>query len=123
MRAFICAGFMVLGAAQNAQAQPVSWGMAQCSALMEVMASHISKQPQKEYLAQAKGVLFEAAVVQSRAEGRDPTELAAVHQIKQSEWEAMGYSMAFKTEFRDWTDYCRSLARSYDIALHKSMLR
>lgn len=46
----------------------------------------------------------------------------AVKAFKKDEWTAMGCSMAFNEEFRDWTDYCRSLARSYDIALHQSIL-
>jgi hypothetical protein len=123
MRSFIFSIPFVFLGASFAQAQPVSWGMAQCSALMEVMETHVSKQPQKDYLADAKSLLFDAAVEQSRAEGRDPYELTTIHRVKQSEWEAVGYSMAFKAEFRDWTDYCRSLARSYKIALHQSMLR
>ena len=123
MRSFVLAVSLLFVAVPSAQAQPVSWGMAQCSALMEVMEAHVSKQPQKNHLADAKALLFDAAVEQSRAEGRDPSELDTVHRVKQSEWEAMGYSMAFKAEFRDWTDYCKSLARSYKIALHQSMLR
>ena len=35
----------------------------------------------------------------------------------------MGNTMAFKAKFGDWVDYCQSLAKSYDIKLHKSMLR
>lgn len=123
MRCFMIAVPLIFLGAPAVQSQPVSWGMAQCSALMEVMETHVSKQPQKDHLADAKAVLFDAAVAQSRVEGRDPSELADVHRVKQGEWEAMGYSMAFKAEFRDWTDYCRSLARSHKIALHESMLR
>ena len=112
-----------LWAGTPAQAQPISWGMAQCAALMGVMESHVSRQPQKGYLAQAADALFDAAQVQSRTEGRDPAELTVVHGDKQDEWIAMGYSMAFKSEFRDWVDYCKSLARSYQVPLNASLLR
>lgn len=105
------------------QAQPVSWGMAQCSALMGVMEAHVSRQPQKAMLADAEQQMQVAARAQSRAEGRDPAELVHVHASKRDEWRAMGGTMAFKQEFRDWIQYCRSLARPYDIELDQSMLR
>ncbi|MEH6646868.1 hypothetical protein [Sulfitobacter sp.] len=104
------------------QAQPVSWGMAQCSALMDVMEDHVSGQPQKGYLAHAAEAMFVAAETQSRVDGRNPDELTRVHADKHDDWVAMGYTMAFKAEFRDWIDFCRSLARSYDVPLDASML-
>lgn len=113
---------VVLGIATPLQAQPVSWGMAQCSALMDVMEDHVSRQPQKGFLAEASEVLYGAAKTQSRAEGRDPAELGPVIAQKRNEWSAMGNSMVFKTEFRDWVDYCKSLARAYDVPLDPSML-
>jgi len=105
-----------------AQAQPVSWGMAQCSALLEVMESHVSREPHKAYLADAAVTMFDAALAQGATEGQDATILGQVHADKEREWTRMGYTMAFKTEFRDWVDYCKALARGHDIALDKSML-
>lgn len=122
MRVVILAVFMTFCAVPNVQAQPVSWGMAQCSALMTVMEAHVTQEPHKEYLADASQSLFQAAVLQAHAEGRDPAELGAVKAVKRDEWVAMGYSMAFRTEFRDWTDYCKSLARSHGVALDRSIL-
>lgn len=107
----------------SAQAQPVSWGMAQCGAMMGVMERHVSQQPQKAILADAGHKMLAAARAQSRAEGRDPAELDQVHAAKRDAWQAMGGTFAFKQEFRDWIQYCRSLALSYDIALDQSMLR
>ena len=104
------------------QAQPVSWGMAQCSALMGVMEQHITRQPHKSVLAHAGDTMLAAAEAQSRIEGRNPDELISVYGDKQEEWTAMGYTMAFKTEFHDWIDYCRALARSYDVPLDPILL-
>ncbi len=120
-RALFALSFTLLSA-PAVQAQPISWGMAQCSALMGVMAQYVSQQPQKGYLTDASETLFHAAVSQSQAEGRNPEELTDVKAQKRDAWLEMGFSMAFKQEFRDWTDYCRSLSRSHNIALHKSML-
>lgn len=113
-----CIGLMT----GTVEAQPVSWGMAQCSALMDVMESHVTRQPQKGYLADAAALMFDAAVEHGQSEGQDASALGRVHEVKQEEWIAMGYSMAFKAEFRDWVDYCKALARGFDIALDKSML-
>ena len=63
-----------------------------------------------------------AAEAQSRIEGRNPDELISVYGDKQEEWTAMGYTMAFKTELHDWIDYCRALARSYDVPLDPILL-
>lgn len=106
----------------SGQAQPISWGMAQCSALMGVMEQHVNSQPHKTYLGDAASVLMQAALEKGRVEGQDAAQLDRVRGDKQHEWDAMGYSMAFKTEFRDWVDYCKALARAHDIALDKSML-
>lgn len=122
MRALILAVPIVLSGAQGAGAQPVSWGMAQCSALMAVMERHVTQQPHKGHLADASQSLFQAAVTQAQAEGRDPSELGAVQAVKRDEWVAMGFSLAFDAEFRDWTDYCKGLARAYGVALVQSML-
>jgi len=121
-RRFLVAVPLFLGVVTPLNAQPVSWGMAQCSALMGVMKTHVVQEPHKAYLASAEASLFDAAKRQAIAEGRDTGELGAVHARSADSWRAMGYSMAFKTEFRDWTDYCKSLARSYDVALDKSRL-
>jgi len=104
-------------------AQPVSWGMAQCGALMDVMEDYVHQQPQKQYLYEAAVLMAAAARQQSQAEGRNPAELVKVQSAKRDAWVDMGNTMAFKAEFGDWVDYCQSLAKSYDIKLHKSMLR
>lgn len=103
-------------------AQPVSWGMAQCSALMEVMEQHVTRQPQKAYLGDAASLMMQAALETGQTEGQEAERLARVRGDKQHEWDAMGYSLAFKAEFRDWVDYCQALARAHDIALDKTML-
>lgn len=107
----------------SATAQPVSWGMAQCSALMDVMEGYLTRQPEKGYVADAAEKMFAAAELRAGVEGRNRAELTQVHRQKRDEWSAMGYTMAFRSEFRDWVGYCRSLAKAHDIALDKSMLR
>lgn len=121
-RRFLIALPLLAGFATPVHTQPISWGMAQCSALMEVMEGHVSRQPHKGYLADAADLMYQAALDKGQSEGQDATQLGRVYQSKQDEWAAMGYSMAFKTEFRDWVDYCKALARGYDIALDTSML-
>lgn len=111
MQSILFAVPVVLSGATGAVAQPVSWGMAQSAALIGVMEQHVSTQLHKGYLADAAVIMFDAAVLQARAEGREAVELRAVKAAKQAEWTAMGWSMAFDTEFRDWVDYCKALAR------------
>ena len=116
MRPFIlCLPFValpVMGAAQ-----PLSQSMAQCAGLVHSLAT-MTRDAQTTAKLDALGVKWRAAAIaQAEAEGRpDPAGYVAGYQrASYDDWRGRGKVATLSQDFRDWTSYCRALAKARDI--------
>ncbi|KEO55954.1 hypothetical protein [Thioclava pacifica] len=97
-----------------AQAQPLSQSMAQCSGLFHAVSTFMSDPVRAQTLDEAGIAWRAAAVLQAQEEGQaDPAGHVARYQRESyDDWRGRGKLAAFSEDFRDWTKYCSSLAKS-----------
>ncbi len=89
--------------------QPISLSMANCGGLLLGIADFLEDPDSREFAIQSSAVWAAAATTEA---GRDMTpELNETAQ----EWRDRGWSVAFSEDFRDWTSYCRALAKHRQI--------
>jgi hypothetical protein len=101
----------------GAVAQPFSESMADCAALHQNAAQWVQSDATADRLMLGARVWAEAAMLQSRAEGRDSDEetILAIVDGKTKTWEAKGAAFFLGQEFKDWMAYCRSFAKNRGI--------
>ncbi|MDA8747362.1 hypothetical protein N9M66_04035 [Litoreibacter sp.] len=99
-------------AASSAQAgQPISVSMAECAGITLAISHHVHTPHRKERILSISDAWADAADDEA---GRD---MSAVVIEKADMWREKGRMVAFTEEFKDWTDYCGSLARHKGLKL------
>lgn len=108
-----------LAIASPAIAQPYSESMADCASVYQNAAQWVNTDESADKLMYAAVNWAEAAVVQSKAEGRATTIEAIWEKIdrKTDDWEAKGQGVFFSQDFRDWTQYCRKFAKDRGVSI------
>ncbi|WP_298913376.1 hypothetical protein [uncultured Roseobacter sp.] len=109
----ICAVWMA-GFLPAHAGQPISESMIQCGALYTVASDRVSTFDRARRLHAAAQVWADAALAQAENERRSDTEGYVSHLWgeKCAQWSDKGALYFFSEDFRDWTSYCRALARS-----------
>ncbi|WP_298842751.1 hypothetical protein [uncultured Roseobacter sp.] len=105
---------LLAGIAAPAQTgQPISESMVQCGALYSVAAEWVSEGPGQERLLHAADVWAQAAYARAEHKGRTDPEnwVSGMWRSKCNGWYDHGAGYVFTQDFRDWTAYCRALAR------------
>lgn len=117
MRPFLLGLFIV--APLSVSAQPFSESMMDCAAIYQSSAQFVTSEQATQKLLKATRAWAESAFDQSCAEGNDVEMMSVWDRIdeKAAVWEAKGPKVVFTEEYRDWTNYCRSFARSRGIKL------
>ncbi|WP_375228288.1 hypothetical protein [Roseobacter sp. S98] len=93
--------------------QPISESMVQCGALYAVAAEWVSEGEAQQRLIRMAGVWEDAAYTRAHGEGRAVAGawVAETWRGKCNYWADKGALYVFTQDFRDWTSYCRALAR------------
>ncbi|WP_300031828.1 hypothetical protein [uncultured Roseobacter sp.] len=108
------AALLLAGSVAPAKAgQPIGESMVACGALYSVAAEWVSPGSAAERLTQAAEVWAAAAYTRAEREGRsDPRVwVSDLWRSKCNDWSEKGTAYVFSQDFRDWTAYCRALAR------------
>lgn len=119
---FFRAGAVVLcclSAASASASQPISESMVQCAALYGTASDWVQGDSHSARLQRAAGAFVIAAQAQAVQEGKsNPSEYVEdMWGYKNATWGVKGKAYVFTQDFRDWTGYCKALARDRDIAL------
>lgn len=95
-----------------ALAQPISDSMVECSALSHVTAGYTDDPVVRDRLLEQSDGWFDAAFEQARQEGRADIvdALNDLANDAENRWRSRGSVVVLTGEFKDWTDYCQSLA-------------
>lgn len=101
--AIIAAAFLYAPASQASQ--PISESMAECAGIM-VAALDIVQTPHRREFIQSVAEFWAGAATAEAGRDMDP-----VVAEKAEIWRAKGQMVGFGQDYRDWTDYCGSLAR------------
>ena len=104
-------------------AQPLSKSMAECAGLLSAMKEFNRQESLDNWLDQAVSIWIPAAEWQAAIEGIDASDTVSYAQThadaKRDDWVSKGRLVVLSEDFRDWTAYCRKLARAKGIDLPK----
>ncbi len=100
----IVAALILLAPAAQA-GQPISVSMAECAGIALGLADHVHTPHRKDRILSIGAGWAKAAQEEA---GRD---MSVIVREKAEIWRDKGRMVAFTQEFRDWTEYCGSLAR------------
>ncbi|SFR55855.1 hypothetical protein [Litoreibacter janthinus] len=85
--------------------QPIYESMAECAGIFKAMSEMMETQEKRDRL---NGAYLNWAKASADEAGHDMTPLISE---KAEDWRSKGAKVAFTQDFRDWTKYCRSLAK------------
>ncbi|MEM9582652.1 MAG: hypothetical protein AAGA08_06015 [Pseudomonadota bacterium] len=104
MRSILCAALFAAITPAHA-GQPISKSMADCGGLLLGISAFLDNPSSQDYAISSSAIWADAAAAEA---GRDMTE--ELHATAQ-DWRDRGMMVAFSQDFRDWTSYCRALAK------------
>ena len=111
----VVVSLLALTIVSQANAQPISQSMAQCSGLTRALSDHVSTPSRLAKIRHFQSVWTNAALEQAESEGQsNPVNWVQGHETAMYEtWASRGaLAMLRSPEMKDWQDYCGSLARS-----------
>lgn len=119
---FIRASAVILScicATASSASQPISESMVQCAALYGTASGWVQGDSHSARLQRAAGAFVIAAEAQAHEEGwtNPGAYVDEMWGYKNATWGIKGRAYVFTQDFRDWTGYCKALARDRDIAL------
>lgn len=85
--------------------QPLHVSMAQCAGINKAVSAYVNT-PEKSAKMEAYVALWEEAAAAQA--GKDMSKVVAE---TTREWEGYGPQVVFQQDFKDWSAYCRELAR------------